>query len=247
MGIAVEIAVSDPESAFAAQIGGADRVELFSNWLEGGTTPSSGMIAVVREHLAIDLHVMIRPRGGDFFYSRDEFEVMKSDIRAAKSLGANGVVLGLVHLDGEVDVDRTRELVETARPLAVTFHRAFDMCRDLPRALEDLISCGINRVLTSGGEAKAVDDKRMLAKLVSLAGNRLSVMVGGGVRKENVREILSETGARAIHAGLRSTTPSPMRFRNPNISFGPASPGEYERLVVRAEDVRELVEQLGGL
>ena len=247
MGIAVEIAVSDPESAFAAQIGGADRVELFSNWLEGGTTPSSGMIAVVRETLVIDLHVMIRPRGGDFLYTKDEFDVMKRDIGSAKNLGANGVVFGLVNLDGEVDLERTRELVERARPLSVTFHRAFDMCRDLPRALEDLISCGINRVLTSGGEANALDGQRMLAELVSLAGNRVSVMVGGGVRKENVREILRETGARAVHAGLRSTTASQMRFRNPRISFGAASQDEYERLGVRAEDVREFVQQLGGL
>lgn len=247
MGIAVEIAVSDPESAFAAQTGGADRVELFSNWMEGGTTPSSGMIAVIREHLAIDLQVMIRPRGGDFFYSRDEFDVMKRDIAMAKSLGANGVVFGLVNLEGEVDMERTGELVETARPLSTTFHRGFDMCRDLPRALEDLIACGINRVLTSGGEAKASDGKRMLAELVRLAGNRISVMVGGSVREDNVRAILEETGAREIHAGLRSTTPSPMHFRNPKILFGPESRGEYERIVVRAGDVRDLVQKLGGL
>ena len=115
MGIAVEIAVTDPESAFAAQTGGADRVELFCNWFEGGTTPSTGMIAVVRENLAIDLHVMIRPRGGDFCYSEREFDVMKQDIAAAKDLGANGVVFGLINLEGEVDVERTRELVETAK------------------------------------------------------------------------------------------------------------------------------------
>lgn len=247
MGIAVEIAVSDPESAFAAQTGGADRVELLSNWLEGGTTPSSGMVAVVRNNLAIDLHVIVRPRGGDFSYSRDEFDVMKRDIAAAKGLGANGVAFGLVNLDGKVDTERTRELVETARPLSVTFHRAFDTCHDLPRALEDLISCGINRVLTSGGEANALDGKRMLAELVSLAGNRVSVMVGGGVRKENVREILQETGAREVHAGLRSTIPSPMRFRNPRVSFGPVSRSEYERVVVRTDDVRDFVQKLGGL
>jgi len=247
MGIAVEIAVTDPESAFAAQIGGADRVELFCNWLEGGTTPSTGMIAVVRENLAIDLHVMIRPRGGDFCYSRREFDVMKRDIALAKDLGANGVVFGLINLDGEVDMEQTRELVESAQPLSITFHRAFDMCRDLPRALESLISCGVDRVLTSGGEAKALDGKGMLADLVSVARGRISVMVGGGVRKENVAEILRATGAREVHAGLRSTTRSPMRFQNRKILFGPAALDEYDRVIVREEGVRDFVQQLGGL
>lgn len=245
--IAVEIAAHDPESAFAAETGGADRVELFSNWPEGGTTPSTGMIAVVRENLGIDLHVMIRPRGGDFSYSEREFDVMARDVVVAKSLGANGVVFGFVNLDGEVDVQRTTELVQVARPLSVTFHRAFDMCRELPRALEDLISCGIDRVLTSGGEAKALDGKQMLSHLVSVAGDRISVMVGGGVRKENVREIVLEVGVREIHAGLRSNSPSPMAFRNPKISFGPRSIGEYERVVVSSEDVRNLVGELKEL
>jgi copper homeostasis protein len=205
------------------------------------------MITVVRENLTIDLHVMIRPRGGDFCYSRREFDVMKRDIAAAKNLGANGVVFGLINLDGGVDVERTRELVETAQPLSITFHRAFDMCRDLPRALESLISCGVNRVLTSGGEAMALDGKGMLADLVNLARGRISVMVGGGVRKENVAEILRATGAREVHAGLRSRTPSPMRFRNRQISFGPAALDEYDRVIVREEDVRDFVQQLGGL
>lgn len=245
--IAVEIAVHDSESASAAEAGGADRVELLSDWLQGGTTPSTGMIAVVREHLAIGLHVMIRPRAGDFWYSDREFDVMRRDIAAAKSIGANGVVFGLVNLDGGVDVQRTRELVEIARPLSVTFHRAFDMCPDLPRALEDLVSCGIDRVLTSGGEAKAVDGRLMLAHLVTSAGDRISVMAGGGVRKENVREIVLETGVQEVHAGLRSTSPSPMSFRNPKISFGPKSFSEYDRVVVRSGDVRSFVGELGGL
>ena len=235
------------ESAIAAEAGGADRVELFSNPLEGGVTPSAGLIGAVRENVAKDVHVMIRPRGGDFYFSTLEFDIMRRDIEMARRLHANGLVFGLVNPDGAVDVERTRQLVEVSRPLPATFHRAFDVCRDLEKALEDLISCGVDRVLTSGGEPTAVEGMNCIANLVRIAGNRIMVMAGGGVRPTNVRRILEQTGVREVHAGLRSTIPSPMRFRNENISFGHKAAGDYERMIVKKEDVREFVNEAGRL
>ena len=146
----VEICVDSAGGAFAAERGGADRVELCDNLMEGGTTPSAGCIKVARRGLKIALQVIVRPRGGDFLYTADEFDVMREDIRVAKELGADGVVVGCLTAEGEVDRVRTEELIALARPLNVTFHRAFDMCRDARRALEDLISLGVDRVLTSG-------------------------------------------------------------------------------------------------
>jgi len=243
--IAVEIAVHTLESAIAAETGGADRVELFSNPVEGGVTPSEGLITVARQKLARDIHVMIRPRGGDFHYSDLEFEAMRHDIAAAKRLGANGVVFGLVNLDGAVDVERTRRLVEAARPLSVTFHRAFDICQNLDNALEDLIFCGVDRVLTSGGEKNAIDGIDTIAQLVRLAGDRIVIMAAGGIRAANLHQIAQATGMREVHSGLRSTVPSPMRFQNRKISFIQSVPDDYEQLIVTEEDVRKLVNEAG--
>ena len=243
--IIVEIAVHTIESAVAAEGGGADRVELFSNPAEGGVTPSEGLIAVVREKLTRDVHIMIRPRGGDFHYSDLEFESMRHDIGAAKRLGANGAVFGLVNLDGTVDVERTGQLVEAARPLTVTFHRAFDICCDLEMALKDLISCGVDRVLTSGGEKNAIDGMNTIANLVHLAGDGITIMAGGGIRAMNLRQIAQATGVREVHAGLRSTVSSPMRFQNRKLSFVQTVPDDYERLILREEDVRELISEAG--
>ena len=243
----VEIAVHTIQSALAAQNGGADRVELFSNPLEGGVTPSEGMIGAVREKLTVDLHVMIRPRGGDFHYDEIEFKAMQKDTTVAKRLKANGVVFGLVNLDGTVDVERTRQLTEISRPMSVTFHRAFDLCHTLPHALETVISIGVDRILTSGGEASALQGSDVIADLVRQAENRIVVMAGGGITPENAREIVQRTGIREIHAGLRSTVQSPMRFRNHNICLGPTGYGAYERIVVKEDRVRQLVSELEGL
>lgn len=235
------------ESAIAAEAGGADRVELFSSPLEGGVTPSAGLIATVRGNVTKNVHVLIRPRGGDFCYSALEFDIMRQDIEMAKRLHANGLVFGLVNPDGAVDIERTQKLVEASRPLPVTFHRAFDVCRDLEKAVENLISCGVDRVLTSGGEATAVEGMNCIANLVRIAGNRIIVMAGGAVRSANVRRIVEQTGIREVHAGLRSTIPSPMRFRNEKSSLGHKAAGNYERIIVNKEDVREFVNEAGRL
>jgi copper homeostasis protein len=238
----VEVAAHTVDAALAAEAGGADRVELFSNHMEGGVTPSEGAIAVVRDHMRIDLHLMIRPRGGDFCYSEHELEAMHRDISVAKRLGANGIVFGIVNPDGTVDAQQTRELVASARPLSITFHRAFDRCRDLPEALSALISCGVDRVLTSGGMPTAADGIENIANLVSIAGGRIAIMAGGGVRPHNIRSIVQGTGVVEVHAGLRSVVPGPMLFRNQAIS-AETEPHSYERVVIHETDVRRLVDE----
>ena len=240
--IILEICADSVESAVAAQAGGTHRVELCSDLLEGGVTPSAGLISSVRRRLGIDLYVMIRPRGGDFCYTAEEFETIGKDVLMAKQLGANGIVVGILHEDGNVDVARTRTLVEMARPLKTTFHRAFDMSRELNKSLEDVIKTGADRVLTSGGEQRAEDGIRTIAELVKRAGQRISLMVGAGITRSNVRHIVEATGVREIHASMRAHVPSPMRHRNERISMGLAKDREYQRALVLQEDVRLLVE-----
>src|SRR5690349_2336120 len=171
--ITIEVCVDSVESAMAAERGGADRVELCDNLLEGGTTPSAGTIKVARQQLKIGLQVIIRPRGGDFLYNDHEIDVMKEDIRTAKELGANGVVIGCLTAEGDIDRDLTRQLLELARPMNVTFHRAFDMCRDPQRGLEDLVALGADRVLTSGQEASCLEGLELLAALQKQAAGRI--------------------------------------------------------------------------
>lgn len=244
--IIVEIAAHSVQSALAAQAGGAHRVELFSDPVEGGVTPSQGLIAVVRDQLKIPLHVIIRPRGGDFCYSDNEQDVMHRDIAAAKRMGADGVVFGALNPEGSVNVELTRELVEAARPMSVTFHRAIDVCRDLSAALKDIIGSGADRVLTSGAAASASEGISVLQSLVREAGEQVSIMAAGGIRPTNVRSVVQQTRVREVHAGLRTAVPGPMLFRNETVSFGKAR-SEIERIIIREQDVRSLVEQTEGL
>ena len=240
--VMMEICVDSVESALAAERGGAHRVELCSNLLEGGVTPSTGLISNTRRRVTIDIHVMIRPRGGDFCYSAEEFETMEQDVLTAKRLGANGIVFGILTDDGEVDLARTRHLVQMARPLKSTFHRAFDMSRELDQSLADIIEAGADRVLTSGGEQKAEDGIPAIAQLVRAAKQRIAVMAGGGITELNAHRILQETGVREIHASLRARIQSPMRYRNEKISMGPEKGREYERVIVLQDAVRRLLE-----
>jgi copper homeostasis protein len=200
--ILVEACVDSVASALAAARGGARRLELCDALFDGGTTPSAGMIAACREAVSIPLHVMIRPRGGGFVYSDAERDVMRRDVVSARELGANGVVIGGLLPNGTVDLALVSMLQEAARELPLTFHRSFDVTPDLPASLESLAAAGVERILTAGGTSTAIDGATTLAGLVRQAGARLVVMAGGGVREENVRELVSATQAREVHVRL---------------------------------------------
>jgi len=239
--IKLEVCVDSVASATAAARGGAHRLELCSSMIEGGVTPSAGMIAAVREAVSIGLHVMIRPRGSDFCYSDEEVQVMRRDIAMAKQLGADGVVFGILDSDGNVDARRTADLTQCAAPLPVTFHRAFDVSRDLLAALHELQAAGVHRVLTSGGRATASEGAETLKKLVAAASGKIVVMEGGGIREHNVAALIERTGVREIHSGLRTAVASAMRYRNREVSFGAAKTREDEHFVVDEKDVRSLL------
>jgi len=213
----LEIASNSVASALAAQQGGADRIELFDNLAEGGTTPSHGSIAVARERLQIPLFVLIRPRPGDFRYDALETEIMLRDIAQCRQLGCDGVVIGALDAAGDIDVPLCRDLVAAAGPLGVTFHRAFDAARDLPAALEQVIALGCQRVLSSGGQASAQAGSDMLARLVTQAGDRLAVMAGAGIGPENIADIATTTGCRELHASAKTVRVSGMRYRNADL------------------------------
>jgi copper homeostasis protein len=238
--VLVEVCVDSVASAVAAQRGGAARIELCGSLIDGGTTPSAGLIEMTRSAISADLHVMIRPRAGDFCYDPDEFETMRRDIALARQLGANGVVLGILNVNGNVDVARTRRLANEARPLSVTFHRAFDMTADLFRAMDDVCAAGVDRVLTSGGESTSLLGQDTILQLVKKARGRIVIMPGSGIKPENARSLIDYTGATEVHVGLRSSLPSPMLHRNPRISMGSLEGREYERFVVLEEEVRKL-------
>jgi copper homeostasis protein len=229
----------------AAQEGGADRVELCANLSEGGTTPSAGSILLARRNLHIGVQVMIRPRGGDFCYSATEFDIMKLDIVAAKNAGANGIVIGILKADGSVDEARTRELVELARPLSVTFHRAFDMARDPYEAMETLIEIGINRILTSGQESSVLEGLDLISDLVRKAGDRIIIMPGGGINERNFDKIARQSGAKELHVAALVEAEGPMKFRNSRCFMGgELRPPEFSILATDSARVRTFVRAL---
>ncbi len=244
--VIVEVCLDSADSAVAAERGGADRVELCDNLIEGGTTPSAGMIAAARSAVDLGLMVMIRPRGGDFCYSPLEVEAMLHDLAVARDLGADGVVFGVLRPDGTIDAETCGRLIEAARPLPVTFHRAFDMTGDPLAALDTLIELGVDRLLTSGQEATALEGAELIAELVARASDRLAVMPGVGITQRNLRRILAETGAAEIHVVGTGMAESPMIYRNRRCFMGTElrSP-EYRRSVTSTEQVGELVAAAG--
>ncbi len=241
----VEACVDSVESAVAAEKGGAQRVELCCALLEGGLTPSAGAIILARKSLRIGLNVIIRPRGGDFLYTQAEHEVMLRDIETAKDLGADGVVIGVLTASGEVDVERTRELLDRARPMSVTFHRAFDMTRDPFAALDTLASLGIDRVLTSGQDESALEGLDLLKELVARAGDRIVVMVCGNLSEKNIARVATETNAKEIHITGFVDVESGMTFKNPRVYMGGLlRPPEFTRSVTAADRISALVRQV---
>ena len=198
----LEIAVETPEAGLAAERGGAHRIELCADLAVGGLTPRVEVMRAAREQIRLPIFAMIRPRSGDFVYDGGEFVSMRRDIAAAKQHGMDGVVLGILDTGGRVDVERTRELVEVARPLAVTFHRAFDASADVYISLEDVIHTGAMRILTSGGAPTAPEGLPVLAKLVAAAGERIIIIPGGGLNPSNIAQVVRDTRAREFHSGL---------------------------------------------
>jgi len=245
--ITIEVCAGDVEGALAAAAGGADRIELCAALEVGGVTPSAGALATVRAAVELPLVVLVRPRRGDFLYGPAERRAIEADLRAARDAGADGVALGALREDGTVERELCARWVELARPLPVTFHRAFDLCRDLDQALETLAEIGIARVLTSGGARDVGAGSDALRALVRRAGTRLAVMPGGGVRAELARELVTHTGARELHLSASGRRASAMRFRREGVRLGSgALPGEYERTVTLAEAVRGLRAALSG-
>ncbi|MDN5200426.1 copper homeostasis protein CutC [Fulvivirgaceae bacterium BMA10] len=223
----VEVCVYSIESAIAAQEGGADRIELCDNIYDGGTTPSVGTMEIARKHLSIDFYAIIRPRGGDFLYTDAEFEVMKKDVLSAKRLGLDGVVFGILTKDGKIDKERCRELVDLAGPLGKTFHRAFDLTQDPKKALEDIIDLGMDRILTSGQKALAIDGACLIKELNEVAANRIKIMAGSGVSSENIEELSAQTGVNEFHMSARSPRRSNMEYQRRGIPIGHPSLDEY--------------------
>ncbi len=214
----LEVAANSVASALAAQAGGAGRVELCGALELGGLTPSHATIAMARERLRIPLYVLIRPRAGDFLYSDEECEAMRRDIETCVALGCDGVVLGVLDADGGVDMQRCYELVAAAGRLGVTFHRAFDLVRDPARALDDAIALGCERVLTSGGQASALEGAPSIRALIAQAAGRIAIMPGAGVTAGNLAALAAATGAREFHASAKRQLASGMRHRLPRLA-----------------------------
>ena len=242
----IEICANSVESAVKAQEGGAYRVELCAGIPEGGTTPSFGDIRMARQLLQkTKLHVIIRPRGGDFLYSKLELDIMLHDIKVARQLGADGVVFGCLTAEGNVDVQAMKMLMNAVGDMSVTFHRAFDMCKNPQEALEQIIALGCNRILTSGQEPNAVKGIPLLKELVKQADGRIIIMPGCGVNPSNILQIAEETGASEFHFSGRSTYESGMIYRNPKVSMGgTVKIEEYEKDVTNPDIVKAALAEL---
>ncbi|MBK7627828.1 MAG: copper homeostasis protein CutC [Bacteroidales bacterium] len=241
----LEICVDTVESAITAQEAGADRIELCDNLAEGGTTPGPGTIASARNNLTIAIHAIIRPRGGDFLYTDLEYDIMRRDIEYCGELGIDGIVLGILRSNGEIDIERTARLIEFAQPMSATFHRAFDMCPDPVKGLEDVIDTGAARLLTSGQKYKAADGVSLISELVRRAGNRIIIMPGSGINNSNISAIAKSTNAIEFHTTARKTIESEMIFRQTAVSMGgiPGIP-EYSRKVADYEMIRDIINSL---
>ena len=237
MSYLIEIATSDFLTTKSAVEGGADRIELCANLAEGGTTPSYAHIKKCKESFSIPIFPIIRPRGGDFLYTKDEFEIMRNDIKLCKELGCEGIVIGLLNMDGTIDMTRTSELIDLAYPLEVTFHRAFDRCKDPFVAVEELIEIGCQRILTSGQKPAVSEGVDLIAELNEKAEDRIIILPGSGVRKDNIKMLAEKTGCIEFHSSLRGKARSSMQFIHPAFANSEES---YSNNEISPDEVRAL-------
>jgi len=233
----IEIATSDFATTKTAVEGGADRIELCANLAEGGTTPSYGHIRQCREAFDTLIYAIIRPRGGDFLFTEEEFSMMLQDVKLCKEVGCDGVVIGLLNADGTIDLKRTSKLVDAVYPLGVTFHRAFDRCSNPFEAMEQLIQVGCERILTSGQKPSAPDAVELIEQLYREADDRIIIMPGSGVRKENIKMLAEKTGCTEFHSSLRSKRKSSMEFIHPAFA---GSEESYMNNYIDPEEVKAL-------
>jgi len=233
----IEIATSDFATTKTAVEGGADRIELCANLAEGGTTPSYGHIRQCREAFDTLIYAIIRPRGGDFLFTEEEFSMMLQDVKLCKEVGCDGVVIGLLNADGTIDLKRTSKLVDAVYPLGVTFHRAFDRCSNPFEAMEQLIQIGCERILTSGQKPSAPDAVELIEQLYREADDRIIIMPGSGVRKENIKMLAEKTGCTEFHSSLRSKRKSSMEFIHPAFA---GSEESYMNNYIEPEEVKAL-------
>lgn len=236
----LEVCANSVQSAINAQHAGAQRVELCENLEAGGTTPSYGCIKTVRKELSIKVNILIRPRAGDFLYSKLEFDQFKEDIRIAKDLGADGIVCGVLLPNGRVDIRRTKELVEISKPLPFTFHRAFDFTPDPFEALEDVISTGATCLLTSGQRPKAVDAVQTIRQLVTQANKRIIIMPGSGVNAHTIEKLI-DTGAKEFHMSGAVRIESGMIYRKPELSLSSTPNADYKILESSREEIEKVL------
>lgn len=246
--IMIEICANSFQSAINAKKGGACRIELCSALLEGGLTPGPATILMAREIPDFKVHVLIRPRGGDFLYTSTETDLIRKDIEFCRNAGCDGVVFGFLTPKGEIDTALTCEMVELAAPMEVTFHRAFDMCRDPLTALEMLKETGIKRILTSGQAATASDGIPLIRELVRRAGNEIVIMPGAGINATNILEIARQTGATEFHLSATTTRESNMKYRNQKVRMGGnQNIPEYAFTESDTEKIREIVQLIDRL
>ncbi len=241
MSVLLEIIGFNIDSCITAQANGAGRIELCDSPPEGGTTPSYAFIKEARKILTIPLNVMIRPRGGDFLYSKDEFSIMLQDVAFCKNAGCDAVVFGILNPDGTVNKEQCSRLVEAAYPMGVTFHRAFDRVNDPEQALKDVISIGCERILTSGLKPKVEEALDMMSRLIHLAEDKIIIMPGSGVNAGNIKKIIEKTGAKEIHSSASVNTPSLMQYQNEMLKES------LSHVVVNGEEVKKMVAQLRSL
>lgn len=245
MNFKLEICIDNVASGIDAQNAGADRVELCASLPEGGTTPGYGTIIFARRSLNIELNVLIRPRAGDFLYSGLEFEIMLRDIELCRASGVNGIVTGILNRDGTIDIERTSRLVEMAYPMSVTFHRAFDMCIDPGKGLEDIITTGAARLLTSGQCNSAEQGAKVINALVRQGGDKIIIMPGSGISENNIEKIARITGAHEFHMSARKVIGSEMAFRRNDLTMGNSEGyDEFARKVADPDAIRKVIKIL---